>query len=70
MLAGSALVGTTLADSSLRDKAGFMIIAVKRDEEMVFNPPADTTLAAGDVLVAFGKKNQLALLLLASEVSA
>ncbi|MCA9773518.1 MAG: NAD-binding protein [Myxococcales bacterium] len=60
VLPTSKLVGVMLADSGIRDKSGLIIVAIKRGERMIFNPPSTTALMADDVLISFGEKNQLA----------
>jgi voltage-gated potassium channel len=56
----SPLAGTTLKDSRLRQDLGVIIVAIKRASgSMVFNPPPETTLAAGDILIAIGDRRHL-----------
>jgi voltage-gated potassium channel len=51
----SELRGVTLRDSGLRQKLDVIILAVKKsDGHMIFNPPAETMLSAGDTLIALG----------------
>jgi voltage-gated potassium channel len=51
----SELRGVTLRDSGLRQKLDVIILAVKKsDGHMIFNPPAETMLTAGDTLIALG----------------
>ncbi len=58
--AGSQLAGTTLATSRLRPELGLIIVAVKkRDGEMVYTPPPETRIDAGDTLIALGRRSQL-----------
>jgi voltage-gated potassium channel len=58
--AGSALVGAPLKDSRIRSELGIILVAIKnREGTMVFNPPPDTILSPGDVLVALGHAEQL-----------
>lgn len=59
----SPLVGRTLRDAHLRDRTGALVLAV-RDVEGRFrtSPDPDSTLAAGEVLVAIGTPEQLAVL--------
>lgn len=54
--AGSRLIGVELKDSEIRSRMGLIIVAIKRaDTTMVFNPPSDTFIQEGDVLIALGK---------------
>lgn len=56
----SSLVGTTLADADLRERTGVLVLAV-RDGHGTFasNPPPDTVLHAGDVIIAVGTEVDL-----------
>ena len=52
----SALEGVRLADSSLRQKADAMVVAINRASgETVYNPPADIVLRANDRLILIGR---------------
>jgi voltage-gated potassium channel len=56
----SALLGVPLEDSGLRQKLGLILVAIKRaDGEMLFNPSHDTTILAGDTLIALGLRKNL-----------
>ena len=56
----SALVGTTVMSSKLRQNFGIIIVAIKKaDKEMLFNPGPDAVLGADDVIVAIGKQDDL-----------
>ncbi|MFC6955301.1 cation:proton antiporter regulatory subunit [Halorubellus litoreus] len=55
---GSPVEDVTLADSNLRDATGASVIAVQRGPDTIANPDADTTLNAGDVLVALGTRDE------------
>jgi voltage-gated potassium channel len=58
--ANSPLTGTTLRDSRLRQEQEIIIVAIKRASgEMVFNPPGDALMAAGDTLISLGSREQL-----------
>ena len=58
--AGSALAGLTLSSSRLRLELGLIIVAIKkRHGAMVYTPPPEAVLEAGDTLIALGKKSQL-----------
>ncbi len=59
--AGSQLVDVMLKDSGIRQKFDLIIIAVKHlDGRMNFNPSFDTTLMAGDTVIAIGEAKNLA----------
>jgi voltage-gated potassium channel len=51
----SALAGKKLADPSIRQQAGVIVLAVKSAEgKMIFNPPEDAPIRAGDCLIVIG----------------
>src|SRR5262249_35358197 len=57
---GSTLVGVTLSSSRLRLDLGLIIVAIKKKHgAMVYTPPPEAVLEAGDTLIALGKKSQL-----------
>ncbi len=56
----SSLVGKTLRDWSVRQRTGANIVGIKRGRgPVMLNPAADTTLSAGDILIALGHDEQL-----------
>jgi len=57
--ADSPFVGKCTGDAFIREQTGTTVIAVKRGETINANPPADTVIAVGDFLVAFGTRDQL-----------
>jgi voltage-gated potassium channel len=60
LAAGSPLVSSTLKDSRLRQDLGVIIVAIKkRGGQMVFNPPRDALLEAGDILIGIGDREHL-----------
>jgi voltage-gated potassium channel len=57
---GSRLAGSTIKDSRLRQEFGVIIVAIKKTSgHMVFNPPHDAAMEAGDILIAIGERTQL-----------
>ena len=51
----SPLKGKTLRESTLRQKTGAMVIAIKRaDGETLFNPDPDAVLSVNDTLILVG----------------
>jgi voltage-gated potassium channel len=66
---GSPLAGVSLRDAHIRDHTGSMILAL-RDGDGTFttNPPPETMLAAGQILIAIGTEAQLKALAEAAEV--
>lgn len=60
LTAGSKLVGAKIQDSGLRKELGLIIVAVKQaDGRMLFNPPSETVLMTGDILIALGDRKHL-----------
>ena len=59
----SPLVSNTLEQLRLGKQYGVIVLAVQRKNGvMQFNPPADTSIQAGDVLIAMGERPKLKLL--------
>jgi len=56
---GSPLAGKTIESSSLRRLTGATILALRRGEELLSNPPAATTLDPGLVAIVFGTPEQV-----------
>ena len=57
---GSGLADATIRDSQLRQDLGIIVVAIKKpDGRMVFNPAPELAIAAGDVLIAMGHRQQL-----------
>ncbi len=56
-----SLVDAQIKDNRIRQELGIMVVAVRKPNgQMMFNPTPDTTLEAGDVVIALGHKDQLA----------
>ena len=56
----SPLAGATLKDSRLRQDWGIIIVAIKKASgQMVYNPPGEAVMEAGDILILLGHRNQL-----------
>jgi voltage-gated potassium channel len=59
----SPLVSNTLEQLRLAKQYGVIVLAVRhKNGVMQFNPPADTSIQAGDVLIAMGERPKLKLL--------
>ena len=59
----SPLVGQTLAEARIPDKAGLVVIGLRRaggDENLELNPSASAVLGAGDDLIVMGDDRQVA----------
>jgi voltage-gated potassium channel len=58
--AGSKLADTTLLSSRVRQDLGVIIVAIKKKQgHMLYNPPGDALIQAGDTLIALGHRQQL-----------
>ena len=56
----SELTGRTIAECGIRGRYGVIIVAVKRDSGMLFNPDPGTTITPGDILVVLGEDLDIA----------
>ncbi len=50
----SSLAGTALKDTPLASELGMTVMAVKQPDSWLYNPPADTTVRADDVIILRG----------------
>jgi K+/H+ antiporter YhaU regulatory subunit KhtT len=48
-------VGQSFRESKMRHEMGLIVLAVKRDGQMQFNPGPDDRVNAGDYLIAIGE---------------
>ena len=56
----SEVVSRTIQEMQIRRSTGAIIMAIRKGNgEMVFNPPADTAIHGGDVLIVMGKPDNL-----------
>jgi voltage-gated potassium channel len=56
----SALVGTSLVTSNLRQRFGVIVVGIQRAAgKMEFNPPPDAVIQTGDHLVVLGRPENL-----------
>jgi voltage-gated potassium channel len=57
---GSPLAGKSLRDTHIRDSTGALVLALRETGgEFTTNPPPETTLSAGQILIAIGTEAQL-----------
>lgn len=57
---GSGLAGQSLTASRLRQDYGLIIVAIKKYHgAMIYTPPPETIMEAGDTLIALGRRSQL-----------
>lgn len=52
---GSNLVGKNLLNSGIRKNLGLIIVGIKKNQQMLFNPNPDIEIGANDILIALGK---------------
>jgi voltage-gated potassium channel len=58
--AGSEVAAKTIREMQVRRNMGVIVMAIRRrDGSMLFNPPADTAVEAGDYLIVMGKQHDL-----------
>ena len=57
--ADTPLVGRTIRESGIRDKAACLVIGIERNGTSIMNPTPDTTFEAGDVVWIVGEKDKL-----------
>jgi voltage-gated potassium channel len=55
----SALAGKTIETSRIRQDCGAIILAIKREKKMDFNPASEDRIEAGDYRIAMGDSSQL-----------
>lgn len=56
---GSALAGTRLADSGIKEKFDSIVVAVKRGNELITTPCASMAIEAGDIMIVLGHRASL-----------
>lgn len=59
LLAAPQFIGRTLAQTAMRGKYGANILAIRRGDEVLISPGADTIIEEGDVLVTIGRTDKL-----------
>ena len=59
ILEGSEMIGRSLRLSGLRQRFGVIIVAIKRDNQMVFNPTQHEVLKQDDMLITIGHSRDL-----------
>ena len=59
VLGSSRFAGKTVESSRIRQDRGVIILAIKREAGMRFNPAPDDRIEAGDFLIAMGEPQQL-----------
>ena len=59
----SSIVGKSIRESGLREKAGAMVVGIERNGEQMLNPESELELRAGDVLFIVANKRKLRSLL-------
>jgi voltage-gated potassium channel len=56
---GSVFSGKTVESSRIRQELGVIILAIKREQGMHFNPAPEDRIEVGDYLIAMGEPSQL-----------
>ena len=58
--AGSEFVSKSLLEANIRREMGVIVLAIRKaDGRMLFNPPADAAIEAGDYLIVMGEAQGL-----------
>jgi voltage-gated potassium channel len=58
---GSRIDGTKLIDSRIRSELDLMVVGIKKEnKDMIINPPAETVIEGGDILIVIGHNENLA----------
>jgi voltage-gated potassium channel len=58
----SGLDGRLIRDAGLRERYNAVIVAVKRKDQMVYNPSPDYVIRNGDILLLIGERDKLSFL--------
>lgn len=58
----SRLVNVQLKNSKIRENTGVSILAIRRGEEVIPNPPSSTVLHANETLIVIGNREQIKVL--------
>ena len=59
----SELIGKKLRDAKISEKAGLIVLAIRRDnDQFIFNPKADEVLTLDDKMLVVGSKEQIKIL--------
>jgi voltage-gated potassium channel len=54
------LDGATLSTSRLRPELGLIIVAIKKASgTMIYTPPPEAVMTAGDTIISLGRREQL-----------
>jgi len=58
-LGAGGITDRSLRDARIRERFGVTVVAIRRADGLVLNPPPDTMLRAGDVVRVFGLTDQI-----------
>ena len=56
----SALVGKNFIENDIKGRFDAIVIAIKRGDQLITNPPATEAIFAGDILIVLGQRTNLA----------
>jgi len=59
---GSPLAGLALQDSPIRRDHNVIVVGIRSESGLIFNPPGETAPGAGDVLIVLGQGDNLTLI--------
>ncbi len=57
--AGSPFTDRTIREAGFRERFNAIIVAVRREEEMIFNPGPDLVIRSGDILILIAERETL-----------
>jgi len=57
---GSALMGKTIIEAAIKSEYDAIVVGLRKTPgQVIFNPPGETVMEAGDILVVLGRTNKL-----------
>ena len=56
---GSRLIGRSIIESGIRDKAACLVIGIERGSSSIKNPPPSTVFEEGDIVWIVGERDKL-----------
>lgn len=59
IVSGSRLIGRTIVESGIRDKAACLVIGIERGTTSIMNPPPSTVFEEGDIIWIVGEREKV-----------
>jgi len=57
---GSFLVGKTVSETEMSQKYGVSLVGIRRGQEIIYNPGAESRILENDLLIVIGKREKIA----------